>query len=86
MGLFKILKYVVTGTTSTQSAGNAGHRRHSTINLPNRQQPGQPGQTQSPRAFLTPSNPTFHAPGIVGQVIVRTNGPANAEVIMTFHF
>uniref|UniRef100_A0A0R3S3R1 Calmodulin n=1 Tax=Elaeophora elaphi TaxID=1147741 RepID=A0A0R3S3R1_9BILA len=33
----------------------------------------------STRTFLAPSAPTFHGPGIVGQVIVRTNGPANAE-------
>lgn len=46
-----------------------------------RQHPGQSSQIQSSgRTFLSPATPTFHGPGIVGQVIVRTNGPANAEV------
>lgn len=39
---------------------------------------------QSSRTFLGSSTPTFHGPGIVGQVIVRTNGPANAEVTEKF--
>lgn len=55
------------------------------ISLQNRQHSGQSSQLQSStRAFLAPAAPTFHAPGIVGQVIVRTNGPANAEVTVTF--
>ncbi|KAM3725084.1 Large proline-rich protein [Dirofilaria immitis] len=69
-----------TAAPSTQAGVNLGRRRHPLINLHNRQQPGQSNQMQSSaRAFLAPSAPTFHGPGIVGQVIVRTNGPANAE-------
>uniref|UniRef100_A0A8R1TT49 Ubiquitin-like domain-containing protein n=1 Tax=Onchocerca volvulus TaxID=6282 RepID=A0A8R1TT49_ONCVO len=69
-----------TATSSTQASVNLGRRRHPLINLHNRQHSGQSNQMQSSaRAFLAPSAPTFHGPGIVGQVIVRTNGPANAE-------
>uniref|UniRef100_A0A1I7VFW5 Ubiquitin-like domain-containing protein n=1 Tax=Loa loa TaxID=7209 RepID=A0A1I7VFW5_LOALO len=69
-----------TAASSTQPGANAGHRRHPVISFHSRQHSGQPNQMQAPaRPFLAPSAPTFHGPGIVGQVIVRTNGPANAE-------
>ncbi|CAG9538151.1 unnamed protein product [Cercopithifilaria johnstoni] len=69
-----------TASPNTQTGANASPRRHPVINVHSRQHPGQSNQMQSSaRAFLAPSTPTFHGPGIVGQVIVRTNGPANAE-------
>uniref|UniRef100_A0A915Q5Y2 Ubiquitin-like domain-containing protein n=1 Tax=Setaria digitata TaxID=48799 RepID=A0A915Q5Y2_9BILA len=74
---------VQTGQTSTSGApisASSVRRRHPMISLHNRQQAGQSSQMQSSaRTFRAPSTPTFHGPGIVGQVIVRTNGPANAE-------
>ncbi|VDO17351.1 unnamed protein product [Brugia timori] len=69
----------------TQTGANASRRRHPAFSVHSHQQSGQSGQMQpSARAFLGSSTPAFHGPGIVGQVIVRTNGPANTEVIMTF--
>uniref|UniRef100_A0AAF5RTH2 Ubiquitin-like domain-containing protein n=1 Tax=Wuchereria bancrofti TaxID=6293 RepID=A0AAF5RTH2_WUCBA len=71
---------VQTALSSTQTGANASRRRHPAFSVHSHQQSGQSGQMQpSARAFLGSSTPAFHGPGIVGQVIVRTNGPANTE-------